>query len=226
MTSPLDNIMWNSLTGPHAKFSAGAGNARRYAKGFSPIVGFKDAEHPDLAALLPFCEPTESFYCDIWSGVPPSYCAIHREATMFKMVWDGRSPTADEAPDAVPLTTAHAAEAVALAKLTNPGPFDTRTLELGEYFGYFHDGRLVAMAGERMAAGSFHEISGICTHPDFQGKGFARRLTNKLILRQLDRAETPFLHVMSANTTARALYEKMGFRNYRETVVRVISLSP
>lgn len=143
---------------------------------------------------------------------------------MFKMVWDGRSPTQDEAPDAVPLTTTHAAQAVALATLTNPGPFDTRTIELGEYFGYFHDGRLIAMAGERMAAGPFHEISGICTHPDFQGRGFARRLTNKLILRQLNREETPFLHVMSANTTARALYERMGFRNYRETVVRVISL--
>ena len=224
MSSALDNVMWNSLTGPHAKFSAGAGNARRYAKGFSPIVGFKDAEHPDLAALLPFCDPAERFYCDIWSGAPPDYCEIHREATMFKMVWGGPSPTADEAPDAVPLTATHAAQAVALATLTNPGPFDIRTIELGEYFGYFHDGRLIAMAGERMAAGPFHEISGICTHPDFQGQGLARRLTNKLILRQLGRGKTPFLHVMSANATARTLYEKMGFRNYRETVVRVISL--
>lgn len=75
-----------------------------------------------------------------------------------------------------------------------------------------------------MAAGSLHEVSGICTHPEFRGRGLARRLTSKLIRRQMQRGETPFLHVMSANTGARALYEKMGFRNYRETVVRVISL--
>jgi predicted GNAT family acetyltransferase len=75
-----------------------------------------------------------------------------------------------------------------------------------------------------MAAGPLHEVSGICTHPEFRGRGLARRLTSKLVRRQMRRGETPFLHVMSANTGAQALYEKMGFRSYRETVVRVISL--
>ena len=144
---------------------------------------------------------------------------------MFKMVWEGVMPASDEAQDAIPLRAEHAAQAVELAALTNPGPFGVRTIELGEYFGYFDDSRLIAMAGERMAAGPLHEISGICTHPAFQGQGLARRLTSKLIRRQMQRGETPFLHVMSANIRARALYEKMGFRNYRETVVRVISLS-
>ena len=79
------------------------------------------------------------------------------------------------------------------------------------------------MAGERMCAGELHEVSGICTHPDFQGRGFAKKLTLKLVRRQLLRGKTPFLHVMSHNVTARALYEKMGFRNYRETMVRVVA---
>lgn len=221
----LDNIMWSSLTGPHARFAAGEGDARRYAKGFSPIVGFKDPARPDLAALIPFCETGESFYCDIWSDPAPDGWRIDKEATMFKMVWEGVMPASDEAQDAIPLRAEHAAQAVELAALTNPGPFGVRTIELGEYFGYFDDSRLIAMAGERMAAGPLHEVSGICTHPAFQGQGLARRLTSKLIRRQMQRGETPFLHVMSANTRARALYEKMGFRNYRETVVRVISLS-
>ncbi len=39
------------------------------------------------------------------------------------------------------------------------------------------------------------------------------------------RNETPFLHVMSANKTAHELYRRMGFRDYGEPVVRVISLS-
>ncbi len=99
---------------------------------------------------------------------------------------------------------------------------------MGEYFGYFEDSRLIAMAGERMAAGALHEVSGsICTHPQYRGRGLARRpITSKLVHRQMRRGETPFLHVMSANTGARALYESMGFRTERETVVRVISRRP
>jgi ribosomal protein S18 acetylase RimI-like enzyme len=222
----LDNIIWHSLAGPHSKFAAGTGDARRYAKGFSPIVGFRDPEQPDLAALAPFCEPGEHFYCDIWSGAAPDGWQIDHEARMLKMVWEGAMPADDEAADAIALRAEHAAQAVELATLTNPGPFGLRTVEMGEYFGYFDDSRLIAMAGERMAAGPLHEVSGICTHPEFRSRGLARRLTSKLVRRQMRRGETPFLHVMSANAGARALYQKMGFRSYRETVVRVISRRP
>jgi ribosomal protein S18 acetylase RimI-like enzyme len=219
----LDNIMWNCLTGPHAQFAAGTGAVRRYARGFSPILGFENCAHPDFAALESICAPGEDFYCHIWAGTPPPGWQVDKETTMFKMVWNAAMPDSDAAPDAVTLRPEHAAQAVELAKLTNPGPFGIRTPELGEYFGYFDGGRLIAMAGERMCAGDLHEVSGICTHPDFQGRGLARKLTLKLVRRQMQRGKTPFLHVMSTNTGARALYEKMGFRNYLETVVRVIS---
>jgi GNAT superfamily N-acetyltransferase len=221
----LDNIMWNCLSGPHSRFAAGAGDVRRYARGFSPIVGFRDPQRPDLAALRPFCDSNEHFYCGNWSGPPVGGWQIEQETTMFTMVWDGTVPAADAAPDAIRLHQDQAAEALELARLTNPGPFGLRTLELGEYFGLFEGARLIAMAGERMAAGTLHEVSGICTHPHYQGRGLARRLTIKLVRRQLQRGETPFLHVMSANVGARALYERLGFRNHRETVVRVISCS-
>ena len=105
----------------------------------------------------------------------------------------------------------------------HPGPFGLRTIELGEYFGFFEDGRLIAMAGERMCAGALREISGVCTHPDFQGRGFARRMM-KLIRNQLRRNEIPFLHVMRENASAHGLYERTGFRDHRESVVRVVSL--
>jgi predicted GNAT family acetyltransferase len=96
-------------------------------------------------------------------------------------------------------------------------------MELGEYFGCFEGDRLVAMAGERMAAGTLREISGVCTHPDVQGRGYARHLMIKLVRRQMQRDETPFLHVMRDNAGARRLYARMGFRDYRESVVRVVS---
>lgn len=219
----LDNIVWHSLSGIQAKFAAGNDRARRYARGFSPIIGFPDQARPDFAALDPFCEPGERFYSDGWSGAAPSGWEIDAETTMFKMIWEGEMPEADEAPDAVPLGAEHAAQALDLAELTRPGPFGLRTIELGEYFGYFRGKRLVAMAGERMQADRLREISGVCTHPDYQGRGLAKRLMLKLVRRELLRGETPFLHVMSANTGARGLYERMGFRNYKESVVRVVS---
>jgi ribosomal protein S18 acetylase RimI-like enzyme len=219
----LDNIMWNCMSGPHACYTVGSGDVRRYAPGFSPIVGSRDPQRPDFDTLAGFCEPGESFYVDIWAGVAPTGWRIDREAHMFKMIWDAPAPPAEAAPDAIPLEPGHASQALELATLTNPGPFGIRTPELGEYFGYFDGGRLIAMAGERLCAGHLHEISGICTHPDYQGRGLAKQLTRKLVDRQLRRGKTPFLHVMSHNTTARALYTKMGFREYRETVVRVVT---
>lgn len=222
MATLLDNIMWNCMSGPHAHFAVGAGDVRRYAPGFSPIIGCRDPERPDFATLEDFCQPGESFYVDIWSGPAPAGWEIAREARMHKMVWDAPAPEEDAAPDATLLRPEHAPQAVELAKLTNPGPFGIRTPELGEYFGYFEGERLVAMAGERMCAGNLHEVSGICTHPDFQGRGLARKLTLKLVHRQLRRGKTPFLHVISQNVPARALYARMGFRDYLETVVRVV----
>src|SRR5262249_40623880 len=145
------------------------------------------------------------------------------ETTMHKMVWDAPPPETDDAPEAVPLDASRAQRALDLALLTRPGPFGLRTIELGEYFGIFEGERLVAMAGERMRAGTLREISGVCTQPDCQGRGLARRLIAKLVRRQMARGETPFLHVMSANTGARGLYERMGFRTYKEVVVRVVA---
>jgi ribosomal protein S18 acetylase RimI-like enzyme len=142
------------------------------------------------------------------------------------MVWDSAMPAAAEDPEAVRLEPRHASQALELASLTHPGPFGPRTIELGEYFGYFEGQRLVAMAGERMHAGTLREISGVCTHPNFEGRGLARRLMAKLIGRQMQRGETPFLHVMGDNARARGLYARMGFRDQGDVVIRVISLHP
>ncbi len=219
----LDNIFWHALTGPHARYAEGAGGARRYARGFSPILGFADATHPDFAALAPCCDPAEHFYCGGWTGAAPAGWRIDAESTMFRMVWDAAAPAADETLPPARLGLPHAAQAFALTQLTQPGPFGPRTIELGEYLGCFDGERLVAMAGERMQAGALREVSGVCTHPDFQGRGLARRLMLELIRRQMQRGETPFLHVMRDNDGAHRLYRRMGFRDDCETVVRVVS---
>lgn len=219
----LDNVMWHALTGAQSRFAAGAGAARRYARGFSPLVGFADADRPDFSALDGLCDPGERFYAEGGKGrIGPGW-RVEVETTMFKMVWDAPAPEPDEALAFRPLEPGHAQQALDLATLTRPGPFGPRTIELGDYIGMFEGERLVAMAGERMQAGALREVSGVCTHPDFQGRGWARRLTAEIVRRQLRRGETPFLHVMSANTQARDLYKRMGFRDYREVVVRVLA---
>jgi predicted GNAT family acetyltransferase len=144
---------------------------------------------------------------------------------MHRMVWEGAEPPGDEALDAQPLTPGDVDQALALATLTRPGPFGPRTIELGDYFGYFEGPSLVAMAGERACAGRLREISGVCTHPDYQGRGLARRLTSKLIHRQVHRGEVPFLHVLVDNRAAIALYERLGFRSRYQALARVISRS-
>ena len=225
-TSLLDNITWHTLAGPHARYAAGEGGARRYARGFSPILGFADPARPDFDALAACCEPGEHFYAAGWSGRAPAGWRVEDETTMFQMLWDAPPPAADEALEALPLGPEHVERMMELVRLTQPGPFGPRTVELGDYYGLFEGERLVAMAGERMQAGRLREVSGVCTHPDFQGRGLARRLLGKLVRRQTARDELPFLHVMRDNVGAQRVYERMGFRLERETVVRVLARCP
>ena len=222
----LDQIVWHSLTGAQAHCATGTATARRYAPGFSPIIAFADSERPDFAALEPYCEPGEHFYCGGWTGTAPPGWQIDAEAMLVKMVWQAPAPAADDGLAAVRLGPEHVPQMLELVALTKPGPFGPRTIELGDYFGCFDGPRLVAMAGERMHAGLLREVSGVCTHPEFQGRGLARRLMRLVLRRELQRGETPFLHVMCDNRAAHGLYERMGFVDWQESVVRVLSRSP
>lgn len=125
----------------------------------------------------------------------------------------GGKPTTGIAP----LGDVDAPEMLALAMLTQPGPFFARTHELGDFFGVRVEGRLAAMAGERMKLPGFSEVSGVCVHPDFRGAGYARELTRLVATRILARGETPFLHCFDTNTPAITLYETLGF-SVRRTV--------
>jgi len=224
VTRPLlDNIVWHSLIGPHAGYAAGTAAARRYVHGFPAFIGFADAQRPDLAALAPFCAPGENLYCAGWSGPAPSGWRIEADKTGCQLVWDAALPAADDTFAAVRLGPEHAPQMLDLVAVTQPGPFGARIGELGEYYGVFEGPQLVAMAGERLGAGALREISGVCTHPDFQGRGLARRLVAKLIRLEVGRNQTPFLHVMQDNVHARRVYERMGFRHHREVLFRVVA---
>lgn len=218
----LDNILWHCLTGAQAPIGAGGPNAKRYARGYSPIAAFADVGQPDFVELARHVEPGETLYVGGWHGPVPDGWTLESDSTMFQMVWGGPAPSG-RAIDVVPLDARHAAEMVALAELTHPGPFGPRTVEMGRYLGVIEDGRLVAMAGERMHAGRLREVSGVATHPDRQGRGLARSLMVRLLQEEIARGEIPFLHVRRTNEHARALYHRMGFREHRELPVRRIA---
>lgn len=222
----LDNIVWNCLAGAHAGLACGSGGVLRYRPGFPPLVGFADAAAPDFEALARCSEPGERLYCGGWSGPVPAGWSVEFDSTATQMIWPGTVPPGDALPDATRLGDEHVAAVLDLVLRTQPGPFAQRMTELGEYLGVFEAGRLVAMAGERMAAGTLREISAVCTDPAFQGRGFARRLVATLLQRQLARGQRPFLHVVEDNAPARRLYQRMGFVGCREIAVRVVTRVP
>src|SRR5262249_31356099 len=135
---------------------------------------------------------------------------------------DGRQmvcdrPVAPPAREPGALGPADAEAMVALAKRTEPGPFEPRTIEIGRYVACKDDaGRLLARGGERMHPAGSAEVSGICTAPEARGEGFAETIVRALAHAIQARGEAPFLHVRIGSlteATAVALYERVGFRD-------------
>jgi predicted GNAT family acetyltransferase len=114
---------------------------------------------------------------------------------------------------------------LALTKLTQPGPFLPRTIELGSYFGMRESGSLLAMAGERLHLTGFTEVSAVCTHPDFRGRGYSNALMSAVISGIMRRGETPFLHVKTENPAVH-LYQKLGFKVRAQLHLVVIRYGP
>jgi ribosomal protein S18 acetylase RimI-like enzyme len=208
----LDNPFWSSLTTRHAHFAQGGTLARRYPADISPIAALPGAGAASVAALEALVE-----IGDDMGTVGPFVPALRRnwetlyESQITQMIRVDRSPLPVGDVDASILGPADVAEMLALVELTKPGPFRRRTIELGTYVGIREGGRLVAMAGERTWVGDFREVSAVCTHPDAQGRGYARALTGRVINRMLRAGETPILHVESSNLRAIDIYLALGF---------------
>jgi predicted GNAT family acetyltransferase len=212
---PLDNVIWNALTTRQAEFAESFEQARRFM--------------PEVTSLAAFLEPTERGYESLKGlaatrGTIALFLAMPHQpkpgwslvasAQMPQMVYQGasvpllRSPSD---PEIAELGAADVPEMMELTALTKPGPFNKRTRELGTYLGIRRDGRLVAMAGERLKVPGYTEVSAVCTHPEHTGQGYARILMMEVIQRIRSRGETPFLHVREENVRAIDLYQRLGF---------------
>ena len=220
---PLDNVIWQALTTRQTQFAEGDGRARRFVR-----------EVTLLGALL---EDTPESYADFADVVgtggtgalfldepyePRAGWEFVAEAPLLQMVFEDGNHSAGRANSETEVIAKIAElgpqdspEMIELTSLTKPGPFGTRTHELGTYLGIRRGGKLVAMAGERLKVPGHTEVSAVCTHPDHTGNGYARVLMMEIMRRIQDRGETPFLHVRADNTRAIDLYKLLGFRERR-----------
>jgi len=211
MDHPLDRPAWSALTTRQTHLARGEGRALRYDQDHAIFATPADHEGESLAALgalIAATGPAIVLQKDVLPPVPGA--RVEKRRTGVQMVAETQAP--GEAIHFLELGDADAAEMLALATLTEPGPFFAQTHRLGGFVGVRCEGRLIAMAGERMKPGAFTEVSGVCTHPDFRGRGLAGALMHVVASRIAARGETPFLHAYADNAGAIALYERLGFR--------------
>jgi ribosomal protein S18 acetylase RimI-like enzyme len=223
MLESLDNPIWFALTTEHRLLAHSHGLARRYPPDVSPLAALLHPTQDAFADLQRLVNPGE--HVALFTASPfeePGGWQIHRSRWIDQMICESSLDSPPLAP--LQLGTADVPEMLDLTAATEPGPFLPQTIQMGSYFGIrASDGRLVAMAGERLQSTAFAEISAVCTLPEFRGRGYARALVTFLAGQILAAGKTPFLHVKAENG-AKVVYQKIGFRLRAAIRLTVISL--
>jgi ribosomal protein S18 acetylase RimI-like enzyme len=207
----LDNPIWHALDTEQVRFAERHGDAARFPPAVTALAGLRrPAAIGALAALLGPGEVAGVFADD---GDVPASLRLVDAATIVQMIHDGPAPIA---PDGIEeLGVVDAPTMLALAEMTRPGPFGARTHELGRFLGLRVDGRVIAMAGQRMRLPGHIEISAVCTDPAHLGRGHAARLMTAQLAEIRGAGAAAFLHVRGDNARAIGLYERLGFRERR-----------
>jgi ribosomal protein S18 acetylase RimI-like enzyme len=220
---PLDNPVWHALCGPQATLAEGSGRARRYRREFAEFAALDDGADPEAWSSLTDVVGPGGFALVLTADKPRVGWQVLGTFPVRQMVLD-RDPSEiaelDGADDSRVelLGVSDAATMAALVAATEPGPWSTRTHELGDFAGVRLDGRLVAMAGQRMRLADAIEISAVCADPEHRGRGYARAVVATIAARTARAGCVPFLHVRDDNSAAIRVYESLGFRT--RTVMR------
>jgi GNAT superfamily N-acetyltransferase len=226
-SDPLVDPVRHALNSVHAHSAIGRAPARRYAAEVAPFAVVDDTSAPTLARLEALLAPGERVY--IFNATPGQMKGLSVGPPLHTFqILGPESPAVETREDEVNpilMISADASEMFELITLAFPGFYQPRTYEMGTYYGIRVDGKLVAMAGERLCMTGYREISGVCTHPAFTGTGYARTLMTRLMWDHAAAGVKSFLHVGKSNRRAAAIYERMGFRVLRPIALWPISLS-
>lgn len=219
---PLDNPVWESLADRHAPLARMRGGAGRYPAEVAPFVAVNPAQPGAADDLAELVEPGESvLFVGPCPALPPGW-SVQDPVPIAQMVCRSRLAKAD-GPEITELSGLHLAGMLALTALVYPHYFRPRTPEMGRYVGIYDGDVLAAMAGERMGFDGYQEISAVCTHPGYTGRGYAQRLVVELSNASFDAGRIPFLHVSHENTRAKSLYDRLGYAHRTDVPLWVVA---
>ena len=223
----LGNPIFHSLVTGHARLALVNGVARRFPAEIGPLSGIPDQTRESYEDLRRLAGPEGIVVLFLdQPPAPPAGWTLRRGGLLDQMLWEGplqrQKRLLPLEAEVRPLTKEDAPTMVELAKLTEPGPFYLRTMELGAFFGIFHGCRLMAMSGQRLSLPGHVEVSAVCTHPDARGRGYAPALMLTVMEHIVEQGKTPILHSLSTNTPAIAIYRSLGFTPSRHFHLAVL----
>jgi GNAT superfamily N-acetyltransferase len=207
-----------ALEGRQRGLGVEAGGAGKFRAEVAPFAALTVRGAAAFAGLASLMEPGEIVY--LMGEAPAAERGMVAEELAYEGTFAGLQmmfpedtalPEDAGEADIAPLSCAHGAEMVALTEAAFPGYFRIRTCEMGAYYGIRVDGRLVAMAGERMKFDRYVEVSGVCTLPGFTGRGYAAALISRLLAEHRRDGWLSYLHLGASNRRALELYRRLGF---------------
>jgi ribosomal protein S18 acetylase RimI-like enzyme len=223
MEHVLDNPAWNALISGNSNLSFGNEEVKYFDREVTPFAAFKESSAENFQTLYELIPEGQIllFIAPVEMEIPSPWKVLNC-IKGIQMICDIKVEHNEPSLKLIPLTEEHIPQMLALTKLTNPGPFASRTIDFGHYHGIFDGDKLAAMAGQRMHVFNYAEISAVCTHPDYLGRGHAKQLLIHQINRIKAASEIPFLHVRYDNNRAIKVYESLGFSTRREIYFYVI----
>lgn len=223
----LDEVTWVALGGLQAGLAKADADGRRYDPEVAPFAAVR---HHDVAAVAGMVGRLAGADSLAFSTLAPlgdvdGAVTVVRAKLLQMVLSDAQALVGPSGFDVVRLSAGDVPQMLDLAQAARPGPFGSRTIEMGTYLGIRVDGALAAMAGERQRVPGFTEISAVCVAPEYRGRGYAGALVIRLARDILNRGDTPFLHVVTENVNAIALYRKLGFTTRRELHLLILKRS-